>query len=246
MAKPIVSQRDKFCKPEDTTKLHSIIERSENYGMQHYCLFAAILKKSNKDATDFLKSMGCTGFIPHTYHIPLEKAAEFYGVSCEYLRGLLVRVGVNTTSVGNEYISADPAHYFRRAEMKNYGRFAPVSGPHSQTTYDFILNDSEEHYVLRTRRKMTQFISARIILGLAPLIAVRNGARERDHMSARVRDAVIARGFHLDKPVQKEETNVSLPIDSAEELLYRLIKRAVAEVLAGAKVEVPAIVKVNT
>ena len=263
MANPIVSQTDQYCKVENNPKLYHIIEKYSRHGLEHYCAFAAILKRGNGEAAEFLKSMGCTGIIPFTFHIPIEEAAKFYNVDRSYLYSLLHRVGFNTRSVGNEYISEEPSVYFHQAGLHKLGKFVPPIGPSARNKYDYVRNDTGEHYVMRIYGRTTIFISARAVLSVAPLIAYTRGASDKDHVSVRIRKAIEDSDYLTDgiknliaeteksTPVQEDVVEeASAPSGSGVTLskdeLFSMIKQAVREVLSDTRVEVPAKITITT
>lgn len=254
MANSILPQSITFGKVENNSHINSIAKHRAKSTSPVYRRMAEILSLSNEEAIEFLMENGFSQIIPGTHFAPIKDYALFFCVKPECLQSYLYRNALDVPTNAKEAMSTSLESFFRRAGLYSIGKV--ISSGYDPGVFDFYFEQTCSHYVTEWSHS-TKFYSARVALSVIPLIAnwrsSNNPAHPIINLNRRLADFIEAKRVAAEEAIKaaekKAEAAKSVPEitgGSAEDLLYQLVKRAVAEILSGAKVEVSAPVKTIT
>ena len=258
MAKRIVAQMSAFGKVEFNPKVNSISKAYKMHSNPLYQQAGYALSMSNDDAAEFLRENGFAQIIPGTHFAPAKDAAKFLGVPDTSMYYYLDRHHLNRVDNPMEAFSSELEWFFRRAGLNEVGKASTIKNKCGVSgTFDFHFDKTDTHYVTEWNTS-TRFYSARIILAMVPFMAKHYKRYNSEHPSvtlynklvwvlARMRDEekkaaeqkaaeeAAAKQAEIQK-AEAEKKATELKADIAEDTLYELIKKAVSEVMSGAKI----------
>lgn len=239
MAKIIVPQTPKFCKVQNNRKLSMLSKKLLKHDKEHCRQAGEALRMSNDDAAEFLRSVGFSQIIPGTHFAPGHDVAQFFDIKESCLYNFILRYGMNNRDNPMEAISSELVSFFRAAGLFEVGE---VVSDLKTKVFDFHFKNTDTHYVT-TYGSSTRMYSARVIVAMIPILARHYSKIDKDCKCASLYAALVE---HMgDKKPVAEPVKTATPTLN-EELLYELVKKAVGEVLSGAKVEMTAPFTITT
>lgn len=247
MTRSIVAHLPEKCKVYVNPKLNTVAESFKARPELHFRRAGEALSLSNEDAIEFLRSIGYSQVIPGTHFTPMRDYAKFLNVQWDSLNGYIQRNKLGFKDNPTEAFSTTIRHFFKVAGLLDKGEIAPKA--HRYEPFDFCFTKTGVHYVTQEAVSI-RFISARIAVAMIAIMAnnptykwgvvssmndelIKFLRVKRDQAKA-VADAAAAARAEAEAEA-KEAAKLKAAI--AEETLYELIKRAVCEVMSGAKIE---------
>lgn len=251
MAKSIVAHIPKKCKVKSNPKLEATAESFKVSPDLRFRRAGEALSMTNEDAIEFLRSVGFSQVVPGTHFAPLDDFAKFFEVDKDSFYNFIYRYNLGVKDNPLESISCNMKYFFKTAGLLDKGEI--VSESANDGLFDFHFAKTDSHYVTRDRRSI-RMISARVAVAMLPLMATLNGKyrkdkvrtlneelikvlRQRNEQAQAVAEAEAAAKIAAEAEARKE---ADLKAALAEETLYRLIKRAVIEVMSGAHISLAA------
>lgn len=193
---------------------------------------------SNEDAIEFLRSAGFAQIIPGTHFAPERDYANFFGVEWSVLHGYLYRYGLNGTDNPAEAFSVGLKFFFKMAGLLDNGQI--ISDASKNGLFDFHFKNTDAHYVTRYSWSV-RMISARCAVAMIPFMARYNGAGHHGKIKSLNEDLIkfLREKREMAKAIAEAEAEAERAAEVkaaiAEDALYELIKKAVCEVMSGAK-----------
>ena len=258
MAKRIVAHIPVKCKVESNPYLEEVATIRDRGRRLCDRRTAEALRLSNEEAIEFLRSVGFSQVIPGTHFTPTRDAAEFFGVGTVNLLQYLSSRNLNSRRNPKESFNVQLDQFFEDAGLTSHGKIVdtePGSG-----LFDFCFDKNGVHYVTKDSDNKINMISARVAVSAIPFLADNMRKRTYDKTRARaLNDQLVlflrqkrerekaaeeARMAALmaaeEEAAEKAKKEADLKAALAEETLYALIKRAVSEVMSGAKISLAA------
>lgn len=239
MAKPILAQPPKFCKVQNNRKLNMLSKKLLKSDCEHCRQAGQILRMSNDDAAEFLRSVGFSQVIPGTHFAPGHDVARFLDIKENCLYNFILRYGMNNRDNPMEAISFELGSFFRAAGLLEVGE---VVSDLKTKVFDFHFKNTDSHYVTEYGSS-TRMYSARVIAAIIPILARHYSKIDKDCKCASIHAALVE--YMESKKFVAKPAKTATPALN-EELLYELVKKAVGEVLSGAKVEMTAPFTITT
>ena len=251
MAKRIVAQKPEKCKVNVNPKLEATAESLKASPESRYRRAGEALTLTNEEAVEFLRSVGFSQIVPGTHFAPERDFAKFFDVQWNTLHGYIYRYKLGYEHNPDESFSTTPKHFFKVAGLLDKGEIVPKK--HKWDPFDFYFKNTDSHYVTQDSSSV-RFVSARVAVALLPIMANYNGTlskekcrmldnelskfmhRKHEHEKAVIEAAAAARIAAEKEAKRAAELKASI----AEDTLYELIKRAVVEVMSGAKIAIAA------
>lgn len=254
MAKSIVAQIPTKCKVKVNPYLDELAESLKAKPELHYRRAGEALSMTNEDAIEFLRSVGFAQIIPGTHFAPERDYAQFFNTDWSCLHNYLYRYKLNSKENPKEAFSVNLKYFFKVANLLDKGEV--VSESTKGGLFDFHFKNTDSHYVTRDGWSV-RLISARVAVAMIPIMAQQNGKfykrriralndelvnfmrKKREEAKAIAEsEAAAAEARAIAEAEAKKAAELKAAI--AEESLYQLIKRAVAEVMSGAKISLTA------
>lgn len=247
MAKPILAQTTPFGKVEINTYVNSVSERFKNHENPLYQQAGYTLTMSNDEAVNFLRDNGFAQIIPGTHFATVGDYAEFLGIPSSVVQGYIYRHGLDRERNSAEAISAGIQAFFQRAGLTKIGKPEILKENRYRGIFDFHFEKSNTHYVTEWTRS-TKLYTARVVLAMLPFISANQKGLSPDHKSVTLYDKLlpVLEEKRREEQAKTDAQNVVTQSAVSEEVLYNLIKKAVGEVLSGAKVEMTAPFTITT
>ena len=267
MAKRSVAQMSAFGKVEFNPKVNFISEAYKMHSNPLYQQAGYALSMSNDDAVEFLRENGFAQIIPGTHFAPAKDVAKFFEVSVSSLHAYVNRHKLSRPYNPIEVISCELNVFFRKAGLQKVGKETIIKNESGGSgTFDFHFTKTDTHYVTEWGPR-TRFYSARIILAMVPFMAHHFKRYNSEHPTVTLYNKLVwilaimrdeekkaaeqkaaeeeaAKQVEIQK-AEAEKKSAELKADIAEDTLYELIKKAVSEVMSGAKISL-ASSEVNT
>lgn len=265
MTEKIVPQTEPFCKVQNNPKVNTLIRVYSGHKDHYYNQCARILALGNDKCVEFLEKAGFTQIIPGTHFALLYDMAEFFGVHIESLYSRLTQHGFGKNHDPRESLVMDIGSFFHRSGLIKYGHV--VVRDHSgeypqQEVFDFHFNDSDYHFVTKYVYSGRMF-TVRAYLSMLPFVCKYYSRHNTDgrykHLYASLmkfvaecedkekarkatEKAVVAPVVEKSVPTKQPSEQVSAGnmTSVAEDLLYQMVKRAVAEIMSGATIAIAA------
>lgn len=246
MAKRIVSHKPTKCKVNVNPKLEATAESLKTSPELRYRRAGEALSLTNEEAIEFLRSVGFAQIVPGTHFAPERDYAKFFDLQWHIFHGYVYRYKLGSEHNPDESFSTTPKNLFRIAGLLDKGEIVPKT--HKSDPFDFYFKNTDSHYVTQDSSSV-RFVSARTAVALIPIMAHYNGMFSKER--CRVLDNELSKFMHRKHEREmaiieaeaaarvaaeaeaKKEAEVKAVL--AEETLYQLIKRAVTEVMSGAK-----------
>lgn len=254
MAKSILAQIPKKCKVKVNPYVDAVAGSLKAKPELHYRRAGEVLSLTNEDAIEFLRSVGFSQIVPGTHFAPLRDYARFLDVQPQIIYSALYYYKLGYKENPVECFSTEPRRFFKVAGLLDEGEILPKE--HKWSPFDFHFTKTDSHYVTEDGYSV-RFVSARVVMSLIPIIASRNGSfhkekcrvlneelikflrQKREEAQAIAEaEAAAAEAQAIAEAEAKKAAELKAAI--AEESLYQLIKRAVAEVMSGAKISLTA------
>ena len=254
MAKRIVTQNPHKSKVKINPHVDAVSQSLSRDKKLYLKRSGEVLAMSNKEAIEFLRSVGFSQIVPGTHFAPARDFAEFFGVESVTLFGFINKHKIGVKGGHDEAFMTHLEQFFTDAGLNESGeviRSAAESG-----VFDFHFTKSGIHYVTRNSAHKICMVSARVALSAIPFIADCRYERSYDKTKAKalndelikflrqrreqeqaIAEAEAAARVAAEAKAQKE---AELKASMAEETLYKLIKRAVVEVMSGAHISLAA------
>lgn len=229
MAKPILAQTTPFGKVEINTYVNSVSENFKTHENPLYQQAGYALAMSNDEAVNFLRDNGFAQIIPGTHFATVGDYAEFLGIPASVVQGYIYSHGLDRERNPAEAISAGIQAFFQRAGLTKIGKSEILKENRYRGIFDFHFEKSNTHYVTEWTRS-TKLYTARVVLAMLPFISANQSGLSPDHKSVTLYDKLL--------PVLEEKRH--------EEQAKTDAKKAVGEVLSGAKVEMTAPFTITT
>ena len=250
MAKRILAQTTPFGKVEINSYVNSVSERFKNHESPLYQQAGYALAMSNDEAVNFLRDNGFSQVIPGTHFATVGDYAEFLGIPASVVQGYIYRHDLDRERNPTEAISAGVQAFFQRAGLMKIGKPEILKENRYRGIFDFHFEKSDTHYVTEWTRS-TKLYTARVVLAMLPFISANQKGLSPDHKSVTLYDKLlhILEEKRGEEQARAEAQEVIEPVAQSavsEEVLYNLIKKAVGEVLSGAKVEMTAPFTITT
>ena len=251
MAKRIVAHIPKKCKVKVNPYVDSVAESLKAKSELHYRRAGEVLSMTNEDAIEFLRSVGFSQIIPGTHFAPLRDYAKFLDVQWHILHCRIDYYKLGNQHNPQECFSTTLKRFFKVAGLLSKGEILPKS--HKAAPFDFRFAKTDSHYVTEDSYSV-RFVSARVVVAMIPIIASKGGSFYKEKCRA-LNDELIKfmrqRAEHAREVAEAEsaakevaeaeaQNAADLKASLAEETLYQLIKKAVAEVMSGAKFSIAA------
>lgn len=167
MAVKSIAQTRPECKRANDANLPRIIHALEGKICKHHNLSARVLKQSNEDAKKLLSMVFFERIIPGTDYAEVHNVAEFYGIEKDRMTCLLRAVGINTQVAPLECVFAKTSKFLELC----VDAYEIVES--SRRRLRFRIEGMEFSLPAQTT-----FLSARMILALAPLIDRYKGGQD--------------------------------------------------------------------
>ena len=213
-----------------------------------------VLSMSNEEAVEFLRSVGFSQIVPGTHFAPARDFAEFFGVESVTLFGFINKHKLGVKGKHAEAFMSHMEQFFINAGLNESGEV--VRDAASSGIFDFHFTKSGIHYVTRGSAHKICMISARVALAAVPFIADCRYERSYDKTKAKALNDELVKFLckrrEQEKAIAEAEAAAraaaeadakkaaELKASIAEDTLYELIKRAVVEVMSGAKIAIAA------
>lgn len=247
MAKRIVAHNPKKCKVKNNPKLEATAELLKSSAEPHYRRAGEALSLTNDEAIDFLRSVGFSQIVPGTHFAPLDDFATFFDVDRGSFYNFIYRYKLGIQHNPLESISCNMSNFFRVAGLLDKGEIVRESSESGM--FDFHFTKTDSHYVTRDRWSV-RLISARVAVAMLPIMAQLNGKYRKDKVRSlngeltkvlrekNERARAIAEAEAAAKAAAEAEAQKAAELKAAiaEDTLYELIKKAVSEVMSGAKI----------
>ena len=244
MSEPIVSHNERLCKVEVNPKVDIRAKYFSASKEAHHRWAGEALSLTNEDAIEFLRSVGFSQIIPGTHFAPERDYAFFFGVEWMCLHNYVHRYGLNHKNNPIEAYSTRLDSFFRKAGLFEIGELSAQSI--KDGVFDFHFKNTDTHYVTRDSRSV-RLLSARVAVAMIPIIA---NWHSRTPKGARISSLNKDLISYLQKKHEQEQAIAAAEAEAkkaaelkariAEDTLYELIKRAVVEVMSGAKIAIAA------
>lgn len=250
MAKRILAQTSPFGKVEINPYVNSVAERFKTHENPIYQHAGYALTMTNDEAVDFLRENGFAQIIPGTHFATVGDYAEFLGIPASVVQGYIYRHGLDRERNPVEAISAGIQAFFQRAGLTKIGKPEILKENRYRGIFDFHFEKSDTHYVTEWTRS-TKLYTARVVMAMLPFISASQKGLSPDHKSVALYDKLLLileakQAEDMAKAKAKEAAASVVQAAVSEEVLYNLIKKAVGEVLSGAKVEMTAPFTITT
>lgn len=244
MAKRIVSHTGRLCKVQNNPKIEAVSALFKESDKLYYQQAGEALSMSNDEAIEFLRSVGFSQIIPGTHFAPEGDYARFFDVEKMSFHNYVHRYGLNRSENPLEAFSCDLKYFFKHAGLFDVGEV--VSPAKNSSIFDFQFKGTGAHYVTRNSWS-TRLLSARVATGMIPILANWFGRYHSDCKIAALHRELTS--FMAKK--REEEARIAAKVEEAkkaeelkssmtEDMLYRLIKKAVSEVMSGATIAIAA------
>lgn len=238
MAKKIVPHSAHKCKVKDNPKTKSVAARFLRSEEPRYITAGEVLSMSNEDAIEFLRSVGFSQIIPGTHFAPEHDYAELFDVDWMTLHNYVYRY-----ELGNknqlESFSMNMRTFFKVAGLDTKGEVNADAA--KSKIFDFRFNNTGIHYITRDAWSV-RLLSARVAVAMIPLMANWGGKYRKEKVDALNEKLSV----FLDVKRAQAAIAEAEKVDSSQvsmvssEILYELIKKAVSEVMSGAKIAIAA------
>lgn len=266
MAKRILAQTFPFGKVENDTYAFSLANKYKEHKNPTYQECSYALRMSNDDAVELLRKAGFAQIIPGTHFAPAKDYAKFLDVPELSLYSYIDRYKLNHTCNPAEAISVELKTFFRRVGLLEHGELSLVKSG-CRGIFDFHFTKTDTHYVTGWNYS-TRLYSARIVLAVIPFMARHHKRYDADHPSVKLYESLsvilekmreeerqLAERLEAEEAARNAAATGVQAVEAqpevlqptiSEEFLYGLVKKAVAEVLSGAKVEMTAPFTITT
>lgn len=250
MAKRILAQTSPFGKVEINPYVNSVANRFKKHVNPIYQQSGYALTMTNDEAVGFLRENGFAQIVPGTHFATVGDYAEFLGIPVTAMQSYIYRRGLDCGKNPSEAVSAEINAFFSRVGLMKFGKPEILKESRCRGLYDFHFEKTNTHYVTEWARS-TKLYTARIVLAMLPFISANQKGLNPDHKSVALYEKLlpILEAKRAEEQAKAEAQEVAAPVAQAaisEEVLYNLIKKAVCEVLSGAKVEVSSPFKITT
>lgn len=258
MSEPIVAQIPTKCKVEKNPYLEEVATIRGRSRRLCERRTAEVLRLSNDEAIEFLRSVGYSQVIPGTHFTPRRDVAEFFGVGSVNFAQFLSSRNLSSRRNTRESINVHLQQFFEECGLMKHGEIVNTSG--SSELFDFCFAKTGMHYVTKNSYNKINLISARVAVSAIPffadnlrtptydkskaralndqLVLFLRQKREREKAAEEARMAVLMEAEEEAAANAKKAAELKASI--AEDTLYELIKRAVTEVMSGAKFSIAA------
>lgn len=149
--------------PQSPVGMSAVIQNLRDCGRGRDMVSAEILEGTNEKAADILRSCNCYALIPGTMFAPLDKFAEFYGVTEQYIKSVLRRRGIIQRNTPGDVIRMSGSAFL--AENGLADKFCN----HYSGVYQYR-NDNHTRAYSFSCVKSGNFYSARVVLAFATLM----------------------------------------------------------------------------
>lgn len=258
MAKSIVAQTPAKCKVEKNPYLEEVATIRGRSRRLCERRTAEALLLSNDEAIEFLRSVGYSQVIPGTHFTPRRDVAEFLGVGSANFAQFLSSRNLNSKRNTRESMNVHLQQFFDECGLMKHGEVINTGG--SSGLFDFHFTKTGTHYVTKNSYNKINLISARVAVSAIPffadnlrtptydktkaralndqLVLFLRQKREREKAAEEARMAALMKAE--EEAAEKAKKEAALKTALAEDTLYALIKRAVSEVMSGAKISLAA------